>query len=64
MDMAIIKQENGYNFWHGTEKAFDVTWSYWNITPIGQKPPKTGYCSRDYIEKIKGQSFFGANHAI
>ena len=52
MKHELLKTENGYSFWKLTENKNTL----WNITPE-TTPPKGGYRSKLYIEKIKHQTF-------
>ena len=55
MKPILVKQENNYNFWKMLSPSTKTT--YWNITPITQDLPASGYKSKEYIEGVKHQTF-------
>ena len=54
MKTELLKNENGYNFWHiKSSGGADL----WNITPEDHDAPNGGYYMKSAIEDMKGQSF-------
>lgn len=53
MRRELVKKENGYSFWCFTQGNSQ----WWNITPEHADPPTSGYVSKEYIERVKKQTF-------
>ncbi len=55
MKLYLIKTEDGYKFYRGTDRHNNK--KVYNIVPEHAEEPKSGYYDMAYLEKVKGVKF-------